>query len=40
MFHGQSDVDIAGLHEDETFNIWRMFTCMDEVSLVAAEREK
>ena len=24
MFDGQSDVDIAGLHEDETFNIWRM----------------
>ena len=26
MFDGQSDVDVAGLHEDETFNIWIMFT--------------
>ena len=40
MFDGQSDVDTAGLHENETFNIWRMFTRMDEAIWVAVEREK
>ena len=40
MFDGQSDVDIACVHENETFNIWRMFTRMDEAIWVAAEREK
>ena len=40
MFDGQSDVDVAGLHENDTFSIWRMSTRMDEAILDAAEREK
>ena len=40
MFDGQSDVDIAGLHDNETFNIWMMFTRMDEAIWVAVEMEK
>ena len=30
MFDGQSDVDIAGLHENDTFNIRRMSTRMEK----------
>ena len=40
MFDGQPDVDVAGLHENDTFNIWRMFTRLDEAIWVAVEREK